>query len=170
MKARIDAVIEEAISVGKIVGTVVIVAKDGETVYSRAAGYADREMGKPAETGTIFRLASVSKPLIAAAALALADKGRLALGDLSSGGNCHRVHFRIQKLSIHSNLLRCLEPRERCKRCDARGLLSIRQSSLSKSDLPPRFTLAACRLEGAVFHGRPILSVGPEPRQTRQCG
>lgn len=82
MKARIDAVIEEAISVGKIVGTVVIVAKDGETVYSRAAGYADREMGKPAETATIFRLASVSKPLIAAAALALADKGRLALGDL----------------------------------------------------------------------------------------
>jgi hypothetical protein len=74
----------------------------------------------------------------------------------SSGGNYHRVHFRIRKLSIHSNILRCLEPRERCQRCDARGLLSTRQSSLSKSDLPPRFTLAACRLESAVFHGRPI--------------
>lgn len=82
MKTRIDAVIERAISAGKIVGTVVIVVKDGETVYSRAAGYADREMGKPTEMRTIFRLASVTKPLVAATALALVDKGRLALSDL----------------------------------------------------------------------------------------
>ena len=82
MKTRIDAVIERAIMAGKIVGTVVVVVKDGETVYSRAAGYADREMGKRTETRTIFRLASVTKPLVAATALALVDKGRLALGDL----------------------------------------------------------------------------------------
>jgi CubicO group peptidase (beta-lactamase class C family) len=82
MKTRIDAVIERAIVAGKIVGTVVIVVKDGETIYSRAAGYADREIGKPTETRTIFRLASVTKPLVAATALALIDKGRLSLGDL----------------------------------------------------------------------------------------
>lgn len=82
MKTQIDAVIERAIMTGKIVGTVVIVIKDGETVYSRAAGYADREIGKPTETRTIFRLASVTKPLVAATALALIDKGRLSLGDL----------------------------------------------------------------------------------------
>lgn len=83
MKARIDAVMERAIRDGKIVGTVVIVTEDGETVYSRAAGHADREMGKPIETNTIFRLASVTKPLVAATALALVDKGRLALDDLA---------------------------------------------------------------------------------------
>ncbi|NTJ66335.1 beta-lactamase family protein [Agrobacterium rhizogenes] len=82
MKMRIDAVVERAISAGKIVGTVVIVVRDGETVYSRAAGYADREIEKPIETRTIFRLASVTKPLVAATALALIDKGRLALGSL----------------------------------------------------------------------------------------
>ena len=82
MKAQIDAVVERAIMAGKIVGTVVIVAQDGETIYSRAAGYADREIGKSTETRTIFRLASVTKPLVAATALALIDKGRLALGDL----------------------------------------------------------------------------------------
>ncbi|MGR9221121.1 serine hydrolase (plasmid) [Rhizobium leguminosarum] len=49
MKTQIDTVIERAIMAGKIVGTVVIVIKDGETVYSRAAGYADREVGKPTE-------------------------------------------------------------------------------------------------------------------------
>ncbi|MBB4571815.1 serine hydrolase [Rhizobium leucaenae] len=57
MKARIDAVMEKAIRACRIVGTVVIVTKDEETVYCRAAGYADREMGKPVETQTIFRLA-----------------------------------------------------------------------------------------------------------------
>ncbi|MFS8048771.1 serine hydrolase domain-containing protein [Rhizobium sp. BR 314] len=83
VKERIDAVIEKAIVAGKIVGTVVIVVQNGETIYSRAAGYADRELGKPTGTGTIFRLASVTKPLVAATALALIDKGRLALGDLA---------------------------------------------------------------------------------------
>ncbi|OCJ19842.1 penicillin-binding protein [Agrobacterium sp. B131/95] len=83
MKTQIDAVIERAIMAGKIVGTVVIVIKDGETVYSRAAGYADREIGKPTETRTIFRLASVTKPLVAVTALALVDKGRLSLSDLA---------------------------------------------------------------------------------------
>ncbi|WP_245305016.1 beta-lactamase family protein, partial [Rhizobium leucaenae] len=48
---------EKAIRACRIVGTVVIVTKDEETVYCRAAGYADREMGKPVETQTIFRLA-----------------------------------------------------------------------------------------------------------------
>lgn len=83
MSARIDEVIERAIMAGKIVGTVVIVVKDGKTVYSRAAGYADREIGKPTEKRTIFRLASVTKPVVAATALALVDKGRLALSDLA---------------------------------------------------------------------------------------
>ncbi|GES46348.1 serine hydrolase [Rhizobium dioscoreae] len=81
MKTGIDAVIEKAITSGKIVGTVVIVVKNGETVYSHAAGYADRETQKATDTRTIFRLASVTKPLVAAAALALVDKGRLALSD-----------------------------------------------------------------------------------------
>ncbi|NTJ68445.1 beta-lactamase family protein [Agrobacterium rhizogenes] len=82
MKERMDAVIETAIRTGKIVGTVVIVKKDGETVYSRAAGYADRESGKATETRTIFRLASVTKPIVAATVLALVDKGKLAFSDL----------------------------------------------------------------------------------------
>ncbi|MGO7335714.1 serine hydrolase domain-containing protein [Rhizobium leguminosarum] len=83
MNARIDAVIESSIAAGKIVGTVVIVVKGGETVYSRCAGYANREIGKLTEMRTIFRLASVTKPLVAATALALVDKGRLALSDLA---------------------------------------------------------------------------------------
>ncbi len=79
MQERIDAAIDRSLKEGRITGTVVIVAKDGEIAYSRAAGYADREAEVPVTANTIFRLASVTKPLVAATALALVDVGKLSL-------------------------------------------------------------------------------------------
>ena len=38
---RVDAVIDAAISEKRIVGTVTLIAKDGETIYRRAAGFAE---------------------------------------------------------------------------------------------------------------------------------
>jgi CubicO group peptidase (beta-lactamase class C family) len=79
--ARLDAVIDEAIRNEVIVGAVVLVAEEGETVYRRAAGYADREAGRRIAENTIFRLASVTKPLVAVAALSLAEAGVIGLDD-----------------------------------------------------------------------------------------
>ncbi|ACA21070.1 beta-lactamase [Methylobacterium sp. 4-46] len=76
---RLDRVIDGALAAERIVGAVVLVGRDGETVYARAAGLADREAAAPMRPDTIFRLASVSKPFVAAAALALVAQGRLAL-------------------------------------------------------------------------------------------
>jgi CubicO group peptidase (beta-lactamase class C family) len=81
MRARIDAVVDRAIANKTIVGSVVLVAKDGEKVYARAAGFADREAQKPVAENTIFRLASVTKPLVSAAALAMIERGSLSLED-----------------------------------------------------------------------------------------
>lgn len=78
MAERLDAVIDEAVG-RSIVGAVVLVAEHGDIVYARAAGYADREAGQPTQLDTIFRLASVTKPMVAAAALALIEKGVIAL-------------------------------------------------------------------------------------------
>ena len=78
---RVDAVIDEAVAAGRIVGTVVLVARDGVPVYERAAGYADRESGRPTSIDTVFRLASFTKPLTAATALALVERGLLSLDD-----------------------------------------------------------------------------------------
>ncbi len=75
----IDKVIDEAVAGGKIAGTMILVARHGEVVYSRCAGFADRESGEPIAEDTIYRLASVSKPIVAAAVLALCDQGRMAL-------------------------------------------------------------------------------------------
>lgn len=79
--ARLDAVIDAAIRDEVIVGAVVLVAEDGELVYRRTAGHADREAGRRTREDTIFRLASVTKPLVAAAALSLAEAGVISLDD-----------------------------------------------------------------------------------------
>ena len=47
----------------------------------RAAGYADREAGRPVEFDTIFRFASLTKPIVAATALAMVDRGLMSLSD-----------------------------------------------------------------------------------------
>jgi CubicO group peptidase (beta-lactamase class C family) len=81
IRSRIDAVIDRALSEKKIVGAVVCIAKEGEQVYARAAGFADREAQKPIAEKAIFRLASVTKPLVSATALALIEHGLLSLED-----------------------------------------------------------------------------------------
>ncbi|AWJ83572.1 serine hydrolase [Azospirillum sp. TSH58] len=77
--ARLDPVIDRALSEKRIVGAVVLVAKDGTIVYHRAAGYADREAGAEMREDAIFRLASITKPFVTAAAMRLVEDGRLDL-------------------------------------------------------------------------------------------
>jgi CubicO group peptidase (beta-lactamase class C family) len=81
MVERLDAAIERAIQEQRIVGTVVIVARHGQIVYRKAFGFADRESRQPMRVDALFRLASMSKPLVSAAALALVDQGILSLDD-----------------------------------------------------------------------------------------
>ena len=78
---RLDAVIDAALADQKIVGAVVLVARDGELAYGRAAGHADREAGAPMRRDTIVRFASLTKPIVSVAALALAEEGLLNLDD-----------------------------------------------------------------------------------------
>jgi len=81
LSARMDKAIDKAIGEKRIIGTVVVVLQDGKIVYRRAAGLADREVERPMQINEIFRLASISKPIVSVAALSLVDKGRLNLND-----------------------------------------------------------------------------------------
>jgi CubicO group peptidase (beta-lactamase class C family) len=80
LKERVDAAIDAALG-SRVVGCVVLVHEMGKRTYSRAAGYADREAGAPVREDTIFRLASVTKPIVASAALKMIDLGLLSLDD-----------------------------------------------------------------------------------------
>lgn len=77
--SRLDPVIDTALAERRIVGAVVLAAKDGAIVYRRAAGLADREAGRPMQEDAIFRLSSVTKPIVAATALALVERGVFGL-------------------------------------------------------------------------------------------
>lgn len=79
LEARVDKVIDDAISRNAIVGAVTIVARDGKIMYRKARGWFDREAQTPMLPEAIFRLASVTKPLVAATALAMVDRSLLGL-------------------------------------------------------------------------------------------
>ncbi|MFJ4289952.1 serine hydrolase domain-containing protein [Cupriavidus sp. NPDC089707] len=79
LNARIDAVIRQALDQQRLVGAVVLVSCDGVLVHQKAAGLTDRENGRPMALDAVFRLASVSKPIVSVAALVLVAQGRLDL-------------------------------------------------------------------------------------------
>lgn len=62
-----------------IPGGALAVAKDGRLVLSKGYGLADVDAKTPVEAGSLFRIASISKPITAVAILKLAQDGRLDL-------------------------------------------------------------------------------------------
>ncbi len=77
----LDRALDSAVEERRLVGGYVAVSRDGEPVYERAAGLADRESSAPFSADTIVRLASVTKPIVSVAALRLIDQGKLGLDD-----------------------------------------------------------------------------------------
>src|SRR5215472_3239194 len=77
---RIQKVLQDAVDDGQIAGAAAAVWRDGdiETAY---AGWRDREAQLPIESNTIFRIASMTKPITSLAALMLVDEGKIALHD-----------------------------------------------------------------------------------------
>ncbi|MHB9757648.1 serine hydrolase domain-containing protein [Streptomyces sp. BYX5S] len=66
------------VSKGPVPGAVGLVARGGE-VEVAAVGHADTEGGTPLARDSIFRIASITKPIVAAALMTLVEEGRIAL-------------------------------------------------------------------------------------------
>ncbi len=80
---RVNAAIDQALAEQRLVGAVVIIALHGEIHFCRAAGLAERETARPMTVDTLFRLASISKPIVSTAAMVLVAQGKLELdGDI----------------------------------------------------------------------------------------
>jgi CubicO group peptidase (beta-lactamase class C family) len=73
-------VLEEAVASGTVPGAVALVAR-GDRVEVEAAGSVDVDASAPMARDTIFRVASITKPIIAAAVMLLVDDGRVGLED-----------------------------------------------------------------------------------------
>ncbi|MBN3842619.1 serine hydrolase domain-containing protein [Burkholderia sp. Ac-20349] len=81
LRHRLDDALDRALADERMVGAVVLVAQDGELRYARAVGLADREAGTPMREDALFRLSSVTKPIVAAAAMRLVAAGSIALDE-----------------------------------------------------------------------------------------
>lgn len=79
--ARIDGLMKQYIDQNLIAGAVALVLRDGVPVYDKAAGWSDKEAGRPMSDDTLFRIASQSKALTSVAAMVLMEEGKLLLND-----------------------------------------------------------------------------------------
>jgi len=83
MSGKVLAAIDEFAQVGMkanyFKGAVVLVARHGKICYLKSYGEASR--GKPMQTDAIFRLASMTKPLVMAALMQFYDSGKFKLDD-----------------------------------------------------------------------------------------
>ena len=77
--ARIDNVMGVEVARGLIPGAVLMIERRGETVLKRAWGYRNRAAGTAMTLDSIFRIHSMTKPLVSLVAVMLAAEGRLHL-------------------------------------------------------------------------------------------
>ena len=76
---RIDAAVNAAINEKRLVGAVIAVMQDGQLAHFKAYGQSDREAGKAMTEDAIFRLASITKPVVTAAAMRMIELGKFGL-------------------------------------------------------------------------------------------
>jgi CubicO group peptidase (beta-lactamase class C family) len=77
----IPARMKEFVDAGKTAGIVTLVARHGHLAGLNAVGYQDLEAKTPMRADTIFRIASMTKPITCAGIMVLVDEGRVSLID-----------------------------------------------------------------------------------------
>ena len=95
--ARITKFFQENIDKGAIPGAILVVARDGKTIYRQALGFQDREKKTPMKPDTIFRLASMTKPIASVAVMILAEEGKI---DLLAPVSLYLPEFKDVKVGV----------------------------------------------------------------------
>ena len=78
---RIDPVMQSYVDERGFAGLSVLLARRGQTVFSAQYGDRDKEAGKPVTDDTIFRIYSMTKPVVSTALMMLFEEGRVRLID-----------------------------------------------------------------------------------------
>ena len=76
---QIDAQIDQWIQEEQLNGATMIILRNGKIVYHKAFGFAGENV--PMKTNNIFRIASMTKPIISVAAMMLFEEGKFLLTD-----------------------------------------------------------------------------------------
>jgi len=76
-----QASIREVCDAGLLAGAVTVVWQRGEVLQVNEIGYRDVDAGLPMQSDTLFRIASMTKPVTVAAVMSQVDEGKLARRD-----------------------------------------------------------------------------------------
>ncbi len=77
----LGALLRERIAAGHLPGAVALVARRGCVAWHEAFGGRDPATGEPMRTDAIFRIYSMTKPLVSVGVMMLVEQGRLLLDD-----------------------------------------------------------------------------------------
>jgi CubicO group peptidase (beta-lactamase class C family) len=80
-KKSIESVLLPHVEAGELAGAAALIWRDGGVQDTAAVGCRNLQTGLPVERDTLFRVASLTKPVTALAALTLYDEGRFNLDD-----------------------------------------------------------------------------------------
>ncbi len=78
---RIQETIQRHITAGDISGAVTLVARKGRIAHLAAHGQMDLESKKPMPQNAVFRLASMTKPIVGSAIMMMIEEGKVRLSD-----------------------------------------------------------------------------------------
>lgn len=167
---HLDELIAHEMRAAKLVGLGIAIVDDQSVVWARGFGWADREAGLAATPATVYRMGSISKLFTAAAALQLAQQGRLALdAPIQQALPGFAIRSRYPDAAITPRLLMTHHaglPRDVLRGMWARepGDFRAMVSGLSQEDLayPPGMVLAYSNL-GLTVLGAAIERVAAQP-------
>jgi CubicO group peptidase (beta-lactamase class C family) len=78
---RLERLVQADVDKGRLPGVVMLVARDGKVVMNKAIGKQDAEKGTLMRPDAIFRIYSMTKPIVSVAAMMLVEEGKLQLAD-----------------------------------------------------------------------------------------
>jgi CubicO group peptidase (beta-lactamase class C family) len=78
---RISTMIQRHIDAGELAGAVTVVARKGRVAHVDARGVMDLQSRQPMTPTTMFRIASMTKPIVGVAVMMLIEEGKLRLND-----------------------------------------------------------------------------------------
>ena len=78
---KIEKMVMDFVDAKKYPGAVTLIAKDGKIIYESEVGWSDSLRTEPYRKDHLFRMASMTKPIVSVAAMQLIEQGKLNLDD-----------------------------------------------------------------------------------------
>ena len=110
--ARIEAVTQKHIDSGVVPGAVMLVARRGKIAWYKSMGFRDRAAKDAMRQDAIFRIYSMTKPIVSVAAMMLVEEGRLQVSDPVAKYLPDIAHMKVgvEKVEAGKPVLELAEP------------------------------------------------------------